>query len=262
MGKAILALGWRQAWSSLGLIVCGLAIVFLLFSRSQPAESKDEELLARSKADAAMPASSPTPSETSYTLLQAMRTPAFWIFALATSLYGLVTSGLGLFNQAVLEERGFSAQTYYTMLGVSSMAGLSSQLLCGWLAQRWPISRLMCIAMLLYALGLLGLTRVSTLGQLQADVLVMGFSGGIITVVFFAIWRRAFGAAHLGRIQAAAQMMTVVASAVGPLLFALCHRQTGSYSPMFLLLAPVVILLGVAAWKVGDRPTPLTSPVA
>jgi MFS family permease len=262
MGKAIGALGWRQAWSTLGLIVCGLGVVFLLLTRSQP---KMAEAVAEGEFDGTSTgeaANSTAASEFSFTLSEAMRTPAFWVFALATSLYGLVTSGLGLFNQAVLEERGFTAQTYYDMLVISSLAGLLTQLICGWLAQRWSIARLMCLAMLLYALGLLGLTRVSTLGELRADVVIMGASGGIITVVFFAIWRRAFGPTHLGRIQAAGQMMTVVASAVGPLLFALCHQKSGSYSPMFLLLAPVVILLGIAAWRVGERPTtPATSNV-
>ena len=45
-------------------------------------------------------------------LAAALRTPAFWVFGGATSLFGLVSSGLGLFNEAVLAERGFDQQTY------------------------------------------------------------------------------------------------------------------------------------------------------
>ena len=55
----------------------------------------------------------------------------------------------------------------------------------------------------------------------------MGIAGGFVMVVFFSFWGRAYGRAHLGRIQGAAQAMTVVASAVGPLFLALCVDATG-----------------------------------
>jgi hypothetical protein len=57
-----------------------------------------------------------------------------------------------------------------------------------------------------------------------------------------------FGRTHLGRIQGSAQMMTVFASAVGPLLLAETLRQTGSYDLMFNGLAMVVLFLGIASW--------------
>jgi hypothetical protein len=66
-------------------------------------------------------------------------------------------------------------------------------------------------------------------------------------VIFFSFWGRAYGRAHLGRIQGAAQILTVLASAVGPLLLARCIAATGSYASVFYLLAGVVALLGIAA---------------
>jgi MFS family permease len=76
---------------------------------------------------------------------------------------------------------------------------------------------------------------------------LIGLSGGMITVIFFAVWRQAFGSAHLGRIQGGAQMLTVLASAIGPLLFAQCAAAFGSYTPVLWTLAPCVFLLSVAA---------------
>ena len=66
-------------------------------------------------------------------------------------------------------------------------------------------------------------------------------------VVFFSFWGRAYGRAQLGRVQGAAQAMTVVASAVGPLLLALCVDATGSYAAAFYVTAAIVALLAVAA---------------
>jgi cyanate permease len=76
---------------------------------------------------------------------------------------------------------------------------------------------------------------------------MLGLAGGMITVLFFAVWGHTFGQAHLGRIQGAAQMLTVLASAVGPLIFAKGHELTGSYAPPLWLLAPCVLLVGGAA---------------
>ena len=58
----------------------------------------------------------------------------------------------------------------------------------------------------------------------------MGLGGGLVMVLFFSVWPRVYGRAHLGRIQGAAQAMTVLASAIGPLLLAWCVEWTGSYA--------------------------------
>ena len=61
----------------------------------------------------------------------------------------------------------------------------------------------------------------------------MGLGGGFVMVLFFSVWPRAFGRRHLGRIQGTAQALTVLASAIGPLLLAWCVELTGSYAAMF-----------------------------
>ncbi len=61
-------------------------------------------------------------------LAAALRTPAFWVFGGATSLFGLVSSGLGLFNEAVLAERGFDQQTYVRFLAATSIIALAGQI--------------------------------------------------------------------------------------------------------------------------------------
>lgn len=83
----------------------------------------------------------------------------------------------------------------------------------------------------------------------------MGVAGGGVAVLFFTVWRQAFGRTHLGRIQGAAQMMTVVGSAAGPILLAAVAEATGSYALAFRGLAAAVALTGVAALRAG-WPTP------
>jgi MFS family permease len=75
----------------------------------------------------------------------------------------------------------------------------------------------------------------------------MGLGGGLVMVLFFSVWGRVFGRRHLGRILGAAQALTVIASALGPLLLAWCLERTGSYAAMFQILSAVIALVGVAA---------------
>jgi len=104
--------------------------------------------------------------------------------------------------------------------------------------------------------ALLALPSVSTITHVFLYATAMGISGGVVTVVFFSVWGQVFGRTELGRIQGCAQMMTVVASAVGPLLLANTLHSTGSYNQMFYLLAGIVAVLGFSAWFV-----PLPAPI-
>jgi len=56
-------------------------------------------------------------------------------------------------------------------------------------------------------------------------------------------------------------MMTVFASAVGPLLLAKTFQKTGSYDAMFYALSAVIAILGVSSWFVAlpaRSPAPLS----
>jgi MFS family permease len=66
-------------------------------------------------------------------------------------------------------------------------------------------------------------------------------------VLFFSVWARVYGRRHLGRIQGSAQALTVLASALGPLMLAWCVEWTGSYAAMFRVLSAVIAVVGVAA---------------
>jgi MFS family permease len=85
--------------------------------------------------------------------------------------------------------------------------------------------------------------------------LVMGLAGGFVIVIFFSFWSRVYGRRHLGQIQGAAQTLTVVASALGPIVLAKCLELTGSYAAIFYLLSAIVVILGVFAWFVPIPPT-------
>lgn len=251
VGNAVQQHGWRAPWATIGwaLILVLAPLGFLLVRRGPESIGLKME---------SGRATQETSSGSDFTWLNALRTPAFWVFALGSSTYNLVASGIGLFNESILVERGFAANIYYRSLVITALTSLIGNLLGGWLAEKWSVKRLMAIAMGLLAGALLSLPWLRAVWQVDIFAVVMGVSGGFVIVIFFSFWARAYGRAQLGRIQGTAQMLTVLASALGPLLLAKCHAWTGSYATVFYVVAAVVALLGVAAWFVPlpCRPAP------
>ncbi len=238
--------GWRTAWGAIGwCLLPGLALLGWWLGRRGP-EAAGLAMENETSATSA-PSSAAAPS---FTWGQALRTPAFWVFALASSVYNLVASGIGLFNESILAERGFPADIYHRSLVVCALTSLVGNFLGGWLASRWSVNRLMALAMVLLAAALTALPSLRTVIQVDAFAVVMGLAGGFVIVIFFGFWAETFGRAHLGRVVGTAQMLTVLASALGPLLLAQCHAVTGSYASVFYTLAGVVALLALAAWTV------------
>jgi MFS family permease len=243
VGAAVLANGWRPAWAAVGLaLVAVLAPLSWVFVRSTP-----EGLGLAVDGGVAAGAESAPPPPDGATLREALLTPAFWVFALAAAAYGLVASGIALFNESILAERGFDPTTYYKTLVVTALTALFGNFAGGAVAARGSMRPLLVAAMLLLTGSLAALPHVTTQAHVMTYAVVMGLAGGFVMVVFFSFWGRAYGRAHLGRIQGAAQILTVLASAVGPLLLAQCVAWTGSYATAFYALAGVVATLGVAA---------------
>ncbi|MFN0112242.1 MAG: CynX/NimT family MFS transporter [Blastocatellia bacterium] len=244
VGSIVTGSGWRQAWSGVGFALLLLAPLAWLLARHTP-ESSGLALDGEKVND------EPAEALTGFTLRQALLTPAFWVFALSSSVYGLIASGISLFNESILAELGFDASVYHRTLVITALTALAGNFLGGWLAEKWTMNRLMALAMAMLAGALLALPYVRSELHVVAWAVAMGLAGGFVIVIFFSFWSRAFGRAHLGKIQGAAQSLTVVASAVGPLLLAECVKRTGSYAVMFYALSVIVAALGVSAWFVS-----------
>jgi MFS family permease len=251
VGSLVQSWGWRSAWLAIGVsLVAVLAPLSLALARKHPDHPTHPP----------HPIHPPHPTHPpdGATWQQALSTPAFWSFSIGAALYGLVASGIGLFNESILAERGFSADVYHQTLVVTAITALIGNFGGGWLATRISLTNLLAISLLVLALGLAALPHVTTIGQVMAWATAMGLGGGLVMVLFFSVWPRVYGRAHLGRIQGAAQAMTVLASAIGPLLLAACVEWTGSYAGMFNILAGVI---GLTAFGALVTPMPSTSTV-
>jgi MFS family permease len=260
VGSLVQAFGWRQAWLAVGVALIAILapLAWVVVRRSPEAVGLTPDGGERGADALAHDNSEAEPDVlTGHRWQAALATPAFWVFAAGTALYGLVASGIGLFNESILVERGFGPHIYYQTLVVTAFTGLAGNFLGGWMARRISLTLLLAVSLSILSGGLAVLPHLSQIPQVMAWAAAMGLGGGLVMVLFFSVFPRAFGRRDLGRIQGAAQALTVLASAIGPLLLAWCVEWTGSYAAMFRLLAAVIGTVAVAGLLVSlPQPAP------
>ena len=244
-GAAVTNYGWRDSWAGLGLmLLAGLSPLALLFARSTPESTgvaPDREDDARERAVAR-----------SSTVADALRSRSFWGFTLAACLFNLVWSAITLLSENLLASRGMGHETYIQVMSMLVALGLPANFIGGWLARRWGMGRILAVGMAMLAGALAAFPNLETEPHALIYGALLGIAGGIVTVVFFSFYGHEFGREHLGSIQAAAQIMSVFASAFGPLLLALCREQIGSYDSFFYTAAPIALLLGLLVRNIAN----------
>jgi MFS family permease len=147
----------------------------------------------------------------------------------------------------MLAEHGFQETFAVQIMAILTGVGLVANLVGGALATRTRIVKLLGIGLIFLAAGLATFPTIDGPAEAWIYAAMIGLSGGIVTVVFFAAWGHLFGRAQLGRIQGAAQLATVLASALGPVVMAESRAQSGSYTPVFYALAGLAGALALAA---------------
>ena len=224
---------WRDPWLGIGIgvltcaVIGGLAIRPRFLTAERVAEDQS--------------------GGTGVSLSDALRSNAFWAFALGTSFYGMVGAGISLFNESILKERGFDVNVFANATVVGIPFGLAGNLVGGWLATRVPLGRLFALAMIVYAVCLAAFPFIAFEWQVYIYTMVMAGSTGLMTVCFFSVWRKAFGTSHIARIQGAAQFLTVIFSGFGQWLFP-AVKAKNAYADLFPILAVVAVVFSIWLW--------------
>ena len=243
VGWAVVDWGWRSAWQSISIVLLCLTPVFSLLVRSSPEACKLP--LDPATGDTSIDATMSISDTTDYTLRETLRTPTFWIVILATSTFNLVWSSITLFNEMILAELYFEQTAAVEMMAALTGFGLISNLIAGKFVNANNLGRLLGYAMFAMAAALALFPKIETQNQLRIYGSVLGFVGGIITVVHFSAWGQLFGRRSIGSIQGAAQLASVLASAIGPVGLAWYANQHSSHLPAFYWMAGLASITAI-----------------
>jgi len=245
----IVALGWRDSYRALAALVVAIGVpVSLAMLRRCPSTYHADGPVALPGASAR----------------DAVRTPAFWLLAVASCLSSGTLLGFIVHIVAWLTGRGVAGETAAFVLSSVFLAGMAGAFVAGYVADR---ARGILALQVFYALPIAGLglmAATTALPVLVAGAVLIGLGTGATTGLSPYLTTRYFGLRASAEIFGMILAMTMVALGVVPVLIGAGYDISGSYGAP---LVSAAIALAISTISVGladraGRPTRANGPVA
>ncbi len=258
---------WRAAWIGLAAIVWAILVLpSILFVRNRPEDIgwlpdgriPDSKHAADFRIDRGASDGSVEPEQplSDFTADEAYRQVTFWKLLMPLCTGALVGTGLIFHQVSIFSERGLSTWAAVTTLSLQAATASVCALFFGYLTDRFPERRLLALAMVALASAQLLLTVLNHFALAVIYGMLIGTHGSIMRTAGNAVWVNYYGRLHQGAIRGIVLTVQIVASALGPLPFALAKDQLGSYSlaNMVLIILPVASAIAVwTAYPPGGR---------
>lgn len=243
--------GWRPIFVTLGVLLCGLAVLPpALLLRKQP---EDLGLLpdgappagAATRRPPAGGASDPPAAEPSWEPGAAVRTAALWLIVVGWMIATLSMGGVAFHMVAFFTDRQLSADLAAGALSLFALSGALGSAVWGVLAERVAPRVLGLAAMLVAAASVLVLLQVGSPLLAYGAALALGVSArgsGVLTQVLIA---RYYGRRSFGAISGFGEPFAKAGLGLGPLVAAAAFDLTGSYQGVFSLFSGLFALAGM-----------------
>lgn len=242
---------WRDAYMALGLL---LLLVMLplgwIFIRNRPEEYG---LVPDGIAGGVSAEDGTGFVEENWTLAEALRTKAFWVFAVGLASASMLNTGLTFHLFSIFKDSGLSAAVTASVFIPLAATGALAQLGSGVLADRVPVRYMLALGLLLMAAVLVLAPQLSSVEMALGLGVLMGLQGGIEMIVASVVWPQYFGRQHMGAITGLASTIMVGASALGPMPFGIARDLIGNYTAVLTWFALLPLALAVAALLFGQR---------
>lgn len=242
---------WQGAWRLLAAGVLLFGLLAFLFYRDTPEAhglEPDGPLKGRSRA---------THTEARegrpFTLPEARRTYAFWVFALTLFLGGLVVTAYTFHIVSIFEGAGMGRSRAVGVFLPAALVAVVFEFLGSYLSdyvklKYFAMAQLTGVVILTLSVALLS-PGLPVIGVIAGQ----GVAQGMFGIVSNVTWPRFFGRPHLGAISGFALALTVAGTAVGPYIFASGRDLTGGYASAALICAGAAVLLWLLASR-AERP--------
>jgi len=243
-------IGWREAYAFLGMMSMVLVVApAVLFVRNRP-----EEI-------GLFPDGKPHPPsvEARQSRLgpgrerRVLSTPAFWLLAIPLATPSLVSTALMFHQTSIFVENGLSANLAAGVFVIYAAASAVTSMIAGAVVDRTGPKALYAFVMVLFLVSLGLAVAIDSIFLAVLYIVVLGIAGGFHSIVSGVIWAHYYGRHRLGRIQGTATTIGICGSAAGPLLLALFHDMTGTYTAgmvaMLVLPALSLVSIGLARPK-------------
>ena len=239
------AIGWRGVWRAGGFITALVILPLVIWVvRDRPTQREGFHYLSAEGEQSPGGQEHGAESVKDLRWTDILRRRNFWLLVLCYTpllgLYGAVQQNIA----PIAASRGFGQGTAGTLLAAFSASQVFATLLLGLASDRFGNRLPLASLSVLTTMGAILLAFGSDLPPLFAGVMLVGFTGGIWTLMPAAIAAE-FGANGVGR-AFGMLMFFLPISAVPPSLMARVQEATGSYAPALIGLSAICLIGGGA----------------
>lgn len=239
--------GWRQAWTWMGVITWVSVVPMIwFFTYSTP-----ETLGLRPDGAAAPPpqadGSAAAETTTGLPLKAALRTPAFWIVGSGLFTTAMLITSLFFYQVSIFDQQGLEPDTAANMFAVSALMMAFAMPVIGRCLDRFNPKYTFACALTLLAGCLVGITFVVDHTTAVLYALAFGVLVGANMTLFGFLWAHYFGRKYLGSIQGVGQASGIIGASVGPLPLGIAFDYFGTYNGALHLSAALPLAVAVVA---------------
>ena len=248
----VLRTGWQSAAIALGAFIWILTLIpVILLLRRQPEDMglrPDGDLPRNGDGEAGSDqlAAFTDAGEVSFTLAQALRTPAFYLILFATSGLAFNIGGLNFNLFPFLTDQGISEAAAAGILTAWSLISAVGSLGAGFIAERLHVRFVMAIAFAVATGGVVALIFTDDLPTALVFAFIHGLSFGALPMLMQLVWADYYGRRHQGAIRGFVTPFQVIVQAGGPIAGTLVFDLMDTYIPAFALFGVIYVASAIA----------------
>lgn len=245
----IVEFGWELSWQILAVCLFIFSFFVLQFFRNKPEDfdTIPDGFLKNNKNN-----TDDKPKELNFTLSEAKKNRAFWMFGLGLAFNSFFITGFTFHVISIFAAQDYTRSEAIAVFLPISIIAISistiANILSDYIAHKIYLYIMLCSGVLA-SYGLLTLGNSSGYYFL---IIGLGIYSGLFAVVNAVTWPRYFGRKFLGAITGKVMSFMVIASAIAPSLFSYCFSTFGSYKYISYLLLPFLVFLLLGAIRVKN----------
>jgi MFS family permease len=246
---------WRGTWVIMAVAVGVLFAVFAaIFYRDTPEKyglKPDGESLHSDEVKNSR-------IEESWTLGQAKRTYAFWVFNIGLGLFAFYYTAFTFHIISIFDVAGHPEEYAVSIFLPASVIAVCISILAGWLSDMSWFRNHMKYFLIVFLSGIcinaLSILFLSTTPVARLVIILgNGISSGLFGTLTAVTWPTFFGRQHLGEITGYNMWILVMGSALGPVLFGASFSAAGNYIWAVIISAIIAMTLMLFSLK-ANRP--------
>lgn len=250
--------GWRAAWWSFGgvLLLAMVPLVLELLRGHTARHAALEERLAHAEKARQGADDKSSAGARQWTLREVLHHPMFYLVMSNVIAPGMLMTGLMFHQIHMIESKGWDITWFAASFAAYSATSVIAGIWVGPMIDRYSARRLITFYLLPMAVGILALIPTNHPGAVLAWMVLSGVTSGMHRSIVGAFWAEAYGVRHLGAIRGLVSGISVVGTAVSPVLFG-WMIDTGISIEFIAGLCVIWVVFAIPATWFGLRLSPV-----